>query len=217
MSKQPQPFEPLYPLVTQSEYLLLETELKEAFIEVFHSAFGEKLNQLSCYGSPHLIDDIALLKRFFLKEGLVLPKADIPLSSLKYLLKAWRSENQKRGLHFLRTYLQLIYPNKHNINQLWQDSAKSYPNGLATEDEAKEIGSPHWLTSRVSIEVTDEKETGVILDSYRDTLQKVVGARFLLELYLFRELYSSPMEVGFAAGSSATQFVNMNVTLMKLN
>lgn len=205
------PFEGLYPLVEQKEFEQLEAEIKEAFVEVYQQMLGQKMRDLLHYGSPHLANNLELLKKFFLADGLAIPRADTEIQYLQHLMKAWRIKNPKRGFHFLRTYLQMLYPNNFRITQLWQESSRPYPTALSSEEEAKRKGTPHWLTSRVKIEVTDWEETGDGLFQYRPTLQAILGARFLLELYVLREFGNKqPTEIGMGAAFSAFNFIDFN-------
>lgn len=81
------------------------------------------------YGSPYLAQS-ALLTKFALNDGLSLMRADGDIDRLRYLFKAWRVKNPKRGFHFLRTYLQMLYPDGFTIEQLWQETDKPYTTSL---------------------------------------------------------------------------------------
>lgn len=204
-----QPFISLNPLATQEEAEQLEIDIRESFREVFEQMLGDSVHGLLHYGSPHLFKQQPLLKKFYLADGLSLPKANTEIGYLQYLMKAWRVKNQKRGFHFLRTYLQILYPNEFKIEQLWQESGKAYPSVLRNEEEAKASGKPHWRTSRVRITVSDERETGASLAMYHPTFQAILGARFLIELYLLREENLTPINVGVAGVFTATQFMEI--------
>ncbi|MGL5225021.1 MAG: hypothetical protein ACRC8Q_06830, partial [Aeromonas sp.] len=51
-------------------------------------------------------------------------------AATRYLYRAWRSGDiQKRGLHFIRTYLQLLFPEQSEVRQMWH--VKDQPYGSA--------------------------------------------------------------------------------------
>lgn len=206
-----QDIENLYPLLTQSEYLQLETEVKEAFIEVYNSTLGDKIRNLLKYGNPYLITDDDLIKKFILNEGLGLPRADTDVAYLQFLLKAWKIKNNKRGLFFLKTYLQLLYPNMWEVIQQWQETSKVYPTALVSEEEANKKGTPHWLTSRLRINITDWSETGSDLATYRPIFQNIVGARFLIEVFAVKEFGAKdPATISMGAAAVICQLVELD-------
>ncbi|MCI7352791.1 MAG: hypothetical protein SPE06_00155 [[Actinobacillus] rossii] len=185
-----QPFETLNPLLKQEESEELEIQIRESFREAYTKTLAPKVHSLLHYGSPHLTNNIDLMKKWYLSDGLSIPRHDTELEQLQYLLKAWRIKNPKRGFHFLRTYLQILYPNEWRIDPLWQEKNQPYPN-VRTKEDADIKGTPHWLTSRVRVSITSMAETGKELASYRPTLQAIIGARFLLELEVLREFGSN--------------------------
>lgn len=185
-----QPFETLNPLRQQEEIEELEIQIRESFRAAYINTLAPKVHSLLHYGSPHLTNNIDLMKKWYLSDGLSIPRADTELDYLQYLLKAWKIKNPKRGFHFLRTYLQILYPNEWRIEPLWQEKNQPYPN-VRSEEDAKVKGTAHWLTSRVRVSITSMAETGEALASYRPTLQAIIGARFLLELEVLREFGSN--------------------------
>ncbi len=195
---------PIYPLVTSSMTEELEQAWKTVFLNVFKSMLWEKQRDLLHYGSPHLARQ-TLLTRFALNDGLSVMRADSENDRLRYLLKAWRVKNPKRGFHFLRTYLQMLYPNGFNIEQLWQESGKAYTTALVTKEEAERKQIPHWLTSRVRISITDISEDGQQILQYISTIQSVIGARFVAELTVKREFgnKNNPSKLVVASGFTA--------------
>lgn len=205
-----QSFTPLYPLNQIPLNDKTEQALKAAFSEVFAAQLGEKMRDLLHYGSPHLARD-ALLTKLILTEGLDLPATPVDLGFLQYLLKSWRVKNPKRGFHFLTTYLQLLYPNNFRLTQLWQAKNQPYPQGLSEQGTE----ATHWLTSRVKLEITAPNETGETLLRYKPTFEAVIGARFLLQLELLRQIGAAPMSLNFACGAVISQVVSFNGELKR--
>lgn len=192
---------PIYPLATSVMTEELEQAWKVVFMNVFKSMLWDKQHDLLHYGSPHLARQ-ALLIRFALNDGLSIIRSDGEGNRLRYLLKAWRVKNPKRGFHFLRTYLQMLYPNAFTIDQLWQETGKQYTTALSTKKEVDNKGSPHWLTSRVRISIADIHEDGNQLLQYISTIQSVIGARFVAEFALKKE-FGNPSQLVFASGFTA--------------
>lgn len=106
----------------------IEAELKALFGELF-SALSEETFDASVLGTPHL-GSFSLVRRAVNADGLVLLKGEREEAATRYLYRAWKSGDvQKRGLHFLRTYLQMLFPGASEVKQLWHD--KRFPYGDA--------------------------------------------------------------------------------------
>lgn len=106
----------------------IEEELKGLFGELF-SALAEETFDASVLGAPHL-GSFDLVRRTVNHDGLVLLKGEREEAATRYLYRAWKSGDvQKRGLHFLRTYLQMLFPGASEVKQLWHD--KRFPYGDA--------------------------------------------------------------------------------------
>lgn len=206
-----QPFKTLNPLYTQEESEELENQIRESFRQVYEEMLGRKVRSLLFFGSQHLNDDMDLMKKIFLSDGLLLPKSDVDIQYLQYLLKAWRIKNPKRGFAFIETYLQILYPNVWKISQLWQESSKPYPHVLRNEEEMKLSNLPHWLTSRLKIEIesydAQDPDNVYIL---KNVFQSIVGARFLIEMLIIQHFEAE--NLGFKIGMAfmATDFVNVD-------
>ncbi|MCO7215999.1 hypothetical protein [Halomonas sp. OfavH-34-E] len=106
----------------------IEEELKNLFGELFGSVAHDTFDA-SVLGTPHL-GSFELVRRTVNHDGLVLLKGEREEAATRYLYRAWKSGDvQKRGLHFLRTYLQLLFPGASEVKQLWHD--KRFPYGDA--------------------------------------------------------------------------------------
>lgn len=114
------------PLRQSFEYDQLEAELKALFIKLFEDHMRAAERRLNLYGMPHL-GDIELIESAMKDAGLAVLRRNTTRSG--FLLKAARSRNPRRGLHFLRQYLQSVWPNVWMVEPLWHPIATTanYP------------------------------------------------------------------------------------------
>lgn len=107
----------------------VEAELKALFLSLFDALMASRLFDVNVLGAPHL-GSFDLVRRAVNADGLVLLQGDREEAATRYLYRAWKSgDTQGRGLHFLRTYLQMLFPNQCEVRQLWQAKASAYPLG----------------------------------------------------------------------------------------
>jgi len=107
----------------------VEAELKALFLSLFDALMASRLFDVNVLGAPHL-GSFDLVRRAVNADGLVLLQGDREEAATRYLYRAWKSgDTQGRGLHFLRTYLQMLFPNQCEVRQLWQATASAYPLG----------------------------------------------------------------------------------------
>ncbi|HZX81369.1 MAG TPA: hypothetical protein VFE72_10500 [Lysobacter sp.] len=107
----------------------VEAELKALFLSIFDSMLAPAMFDVNVLGTPHL-GSSELVRRAVNMDGLMLLQGDREEAATRYLYRAWKSGNtQGRGLHFLRTYLQLLFPNQCRVEQLWQAREAEYPEG----------------------------------------------------------------------------------------
>lgn len=126
----------------------VEQQLKQLFIDLFSEHLASAAFDVNVLGAAHL-GSFELVRRAVNHDGLALLPGAHEESATRYLYRAWMSgDGQGRGLHFLRTYLQMTFPNTWSVDQLWQDKAIAYPNGLYPEE-----GEDRFLTSRVRVAV----------------------------------------------------------------
>lgn len=120
----------MLPLAHSGATTTVEAELKALFIELFKSALAQRMFDVNTLGAAHL-GSLDLVRRAINADGLVLMQGDRQEAATRYLYRAWKSGDvQGRGLHFLRTYLQLLFPGMCQVEQLWHDKALPYPTGL---------------------------------------------------------------------------------------
>lgn len=88
-------------------------------------------------GMAHL-GSYDLVRRSVTQDGLALLPGGSE-EAARYIYRAWKAQtNQGRGLHFVRTYLQLLFPNVSKVEQLWMPIGGNYPDdcySIIPEDE----------------------------------------------------------------------------------
>ena len=110
----------------------IEQELKGLFFDLFGTVSSQTFDA-SVMGAAHL-GSFELVRQMVNHDGLILMPGDREEAATRYLYRAWRSGDiQKRGLHFLRTYLQMLFPNACEVNQLWHSEEYPYPSALFSE------------------------------------------------------------------------------------
>lgn len=173
-----QPPPGLGPLLESHEADEVEAAFKAAVIEVFERVLRPAVSRINAYGMPHR-GDSKVLERFVKAEGLALERRANLEPFMRELYRAWRSRNPRRGLHFLRYYLRLLYPDKPwTLTQLWHDPARPYPEAVS------EVPLPgYYLTSRVRLFLElDGDASGAELARLVGVFRAVLPARLLLEV-----------------------------------
>lgn len=107
----------------------VEADIKRLALDLFRDHLGERAFDANVLGMAHL-GSFDLVRRFIQADGLGMLRSDREEAAVRYLYRAWKaSDTQGRGLHFLRTYLQLLFPGGAEVQQLWH--AKDHPYGTA--------------------------------------------------------------------------------------
>lgn len=122
----------LLPLEQSFTVDAVESDLRQLLVDLFGSRLAASVFDANVLGAAHL-GSFDLVRRSVNVDGLALLQGDREESSTRYLYRAWKSGDvQGRGLHFLRTYLQLLFPNDCDVVQMVHESAdgKEYPNWL---------------------------------------------------------------------------------------
>jgi hypothetical protein len=157
----------------------VEQELYQIFCDVFEEYIRDKERDVNVSGMPHL-GSFDLVSRHVEKDGLALiNKGDE--AAMRYLFKAWKARNPKRGLHFIKTYLQLLWKGEASAYQMWQDKAHPYPTRLYESEQPNS-----FLTSRIRVVFDDligrENITNEIMET-APALRSSLALRFVLEIY----------------------------------
>lgn len=179
----------LQPLQESHEADEVEAQLKALTLDLFREYFRVHERELNVYGAPHL-GSYELVERWLKADGLSVVRGN-SREAVRYLFKAWRARNPRRGLAFLKTYLQLLWPGSWTVEQMWQPKDRPYPMGL--EERQYISGDPHathYLTSRVIADVEDLDEDGYGLEQIKPGLRSTLGAKFLLVVRLARRWHS---------------------------
>lgn len=176
----------LGPLKHSNDDNAVEADLKQMFIDLYYDFIRAGERELNVYGSPHL-GSFDLIERFVKEDGLSLLRKEDE-DAMRYLFRAWKARNPKRGFHFLRTYLQLLWPNAWTCEQMWQEKGYAYPTRLAPSSGLPpDPSATHYLTSRVVVSVVDPDESGANLASVAPAIRGVLGAKFVLFLSMLRQ------------------------------
>jgi len=167
----------------------VEEQLNTLFTELFERVSIDAFDAINA-GAPHL-GTFDLVRRSMTADGLALLKSDREEQVTRYLHKAWvASDNQGRGLHFLRTYLQMLYPNEWQLFQLEQDKSIPYPYGLRPDTGNRET---HFLTSRLSVLIDGNSTNAPLLGKFVPILTSVIAARLIIAFETYKMLHINGM------------------------
>lgn len=176
----------LAPLVNSAAYDEVETELKQVFLDLFATYLRSTERDLNVVGVAHL-GSLNLLEKMIKQDGLAVFGDNT--YAVKYLYRAWHARNPKRGMIFLKTYLQLIWPNGWIVEQMWQDKRHSYPTALVARSSITDPDptTNYFLTSRIVVSISDDTESGINIPRVEPALRSALAARFLLEIRNLRQ------------------------------
>lgn len=116
----------LFPLDASHAANELEAELKALTLELFEKLCAKQAFDANVTGMAHL-SSFDQVRRLVNQDGLALLPGASEEAATRYLYRAWKSRGENgRGLHFLRTYLQMLFPNQCEVEQLWHDKSLPY-------------------------------------------------------------------------------------------
>jgi hypothetical protein len=171
----------LAPLRNSHEASELEAELKGLFIAMLDAFVRPGEREINTLGTPHL-GPFSQVEQGVKNEGLALyRRADE--DAMRYLFRSWRARNPKRGLHMLRTYLQVLWPGGWAVEQMYQEKAEPYPEALWAQPAAD-----RYRTSRVRVGIESPDTTGDDVLAAVPALRSVVPARILLEFVMLTRI-----------------------------
>lgn len=155
----------------------VEANLKRLLIDLFRDGVASRFFDANVLGAAHL-GSFGLVQKIVNKDGLAILNTGGNLEAVtRYLYRAWlSSDNQGRGAHFIRTYMQLLFPGEHEIIQLWQDKSAPYPELLY---EAEQPNS--FLTSRFRIRASNVNVLANI-NRIKRSILSCVPARFVVSI-----------------------------------
>ena len=186
----PQPEPDLTPLRESHEADVTEAELKGLFMHLLETFIRPAEDEIKTIGIPH-IGPLEQFERAVKNEGLALVRRGDE-ETMRFLFRAWKARNPKRGLHMLRLYLRLLWPEGWRVNQLWCARDGTYPVDLVLSD-----GGNHFLTSRVNVVISSGVTSGADVDAVAPALRSVVPARIVLSITLEQR---SESEIGLCTG-----------------
>jgi hypothetical protein len=177
----PQAVPALQPMANSHAANPVEEELRALFIELWQTWIRPADARIFTTGTPHL-GPFEQVEQAVKAEGLALVRKTDE-APMRYVYRSWRARNPKRGLHMLRVYLQMLWPNAWTMNQMWAPVAGSYPAGLVKAD-----GGSHFLTSRVQVSINGDTSDGSDVAQVAGALRSVVPARILLNLQVTQKV-----------------------------
>lgn len=158
----------LKPLQHSFAFDTVENELKQLFIALFKEHLSTDVFDANVLGSAHL-GSVELVSKSITYDGLALIKNND--DAVRYLYRAWKGRNANgRGLHFLRTYLQMLYPNQITVKQMVQTKTEDYPLDLFSSIDYLDDDSK-FLTNRIEIDLSGIDDT-----HFEPYLKRVLGA-----------------------------------------
>lgn len=159
----------------------VEEALRDIFIDVFEQMLAEQVFDINVIGVGHL-GSMDLIRRLVNADGLALVDGEREETATRYLYKAWKARNRNgRGLFFLETYLQLLYPNSFAVEQMAQAKSGSYPHQLSPLSRAD---STKYSTSRIRIALDAYKATWENVLKMEPILRSIIPARLVLYFVL---------------------------------
>lgn len=200
----PQDAVDLAPLRNSHEANALEGELKALFMGLFDAHVRPAERVVNTVGVPHL-GDFEQVERAVKAEGLALRRRGSE-AALRYLFRSWRARNPKRGLHMLRAYLQLLWPNAWTINQMWFDPSGTYAQN-SSDLYAQQEGESRFLTSRVHVEIDGGATGGSDVLAVAPALRSVLPARIVLYMLVASKTNTEMLAAaGFASAANIQYF-----------
>lgn len=184
----------------------IENDLRNLAISLFSDLMAETVFNANALGMAHL-GSLNLVRKAVNADGLVLLAGDREEAATRYLYRAWKSRNcQGRGLHFLRTYLQLLFPNSWQVFQLAQAKAYPYPTKLIPKESAN---ADYYLTSRIRVSLDYNQVTPESVIAMKPVLRSVIPARLVLNFALLVEI---PCKYYVACGIKVKQIITIRET-----
>lgn len=200
----------LTPLKNSFVFDEVENQLRNLFLKVFNDTIAADYFDTNVSGMAHL-GSIGLVKRKVNTDGLVLLPTASEDASTRYIYRAWKSLNkQGRGLYFLRTYLQAIFPGQWSIDQQSQDKAFSYPTKLSNRLASGNVVANNFLTSRINIKIAAAQDMPDI-SGIPKIIAAIIPARFVPKI-LITLFADSKMRFSANGNISMTMRAISNVT-----
>jgi hypothetical protein len=184
----------------------VEEQLKQMFIDLFNAHLSERLHDVNVLGMAHL-GSLDLVRRIVNVDGLVFIPNNREEAATRRIYRAWKAGNaQGRGLHFLRAYLQLLFPNSWTIDQQMQAKAEAYPTDLYPAQYTLN-DTDKYLTSRINIWVSAQNANAGSVSAIKKILKDIIPARMVPEINI-----SETSSTTIRLGSFFTGFAILNTS-----
>lgn len=154
----------LAPLAASHEENQIEAELKAMCLDMWARHAAAKAFDLNVSGMAHL-GSFEQVRQAVNADGLALLPGGGQEDRTRYLYRAWIARNHRgRGLHFLRTYLQMLFPNVAKVEQLWMPL-----NGIYPQDAVSILLEEKFIVPLISddngLTLDDTWEVGGMIDT----------------------------------------------------
>lgn len=195
----------------------VENDLRNLFIDLFEQMLADKSFDLNVIGVGHL-GSLDLVRRLVNFDGLALIDGEREETATRYLYKAWKARNRNgRGLFFLETYLQLLYPNGFAVEQMAQAKSGTYPHQLSPLSRAD---STKYSTSRIRVALDAYKATWENVLKMEPILRSIIPARLVLYFallttwkrtnYIGSVMLSGGITTIYPSASQPTEWIDTN-------
>lgn len=132
----------LLPLGASHEENEVEAELKALTMSLWDKYLADRMFDANVLGMAHL-GSYDLVRRSVTQDGLALLPGVGAEPGTRYLYRAMKARNhQGRGLHFIKTYLQIVFPGVAKVEQLWMAPDGKYPDDAYSIVQADQFVVP---------------------------------------------------------------------------
>ena len=158
----PPTLEPLKSSHTVDE---VEDQLRQIALDLFAAKVGMDAADANVSATPH-IGSTDLIRMASQAYGLTIVSS-LEMTPIRYVFRAWLSQSgQGRGLHFLTTYLKLLYPQVDKVVQLSQVKSKPYPEKLVVGQRWL-----HWI-GEPGLKIDGSWRVGELMTNYFTDAQR---------------------------------------------
>ena len=195
----------------------VETELNSLLIKLFQQYLFKDAFDCNVMGIPFEGSYELITKHLINGKIGNFEITRVPEDDMRYLLLAWKYRNEKRGTHFLETFIKCTWGNDFEIHQLWQNKNAEYPLDLKTEEEINDLDlnlDDFYLTSRLRITLT-QFEARDFPYEIAEMLKNTLPARLFIAEIIKES--STKFGIGLLADSSTYSIAKYNCVEMLPN
>lgn len=121
------------PLQNSFEQNGFEDQIRKLAIKLYDDKIARDVQDIVMSGIPYQEGiSFEYLQRVVLRDGLSLLDFESNPNRLRHLLRLWLSQKgtHKRGLKFLKKYIDILYRGDAKVTQLWLDASRPYPSTI---------------------------------------------------------------------------------------